>query len=96
MGPGISGLILAEAKAAGGYRGPALYQEEGDFEHKRCEMRYEHSRQRAIVFLLLIVENQYGCFLFSFQGHKSLLLQPGEVHRVVNEMSAVIERCKQN
>lgn len=59
-------------------------------------MHYEHSRQRAIVFFLLIVENQYGCFLFSFQGHKRLLLQAAEVHRAVSEMSAVIEQFKQN
>lgn len=59
-------------------------------------MHSEHSRQRAIVFFLLIVENQYGCFLFSVQGHKLLLLQAGEVHRAVNEMSLVMEQFKQN
>lgn len=80
----------------GGYRGPALYQEEVGFGNKWCEMHYEHSQQRAIVFFLLIVENQYGCFLFGVQGHKLLLLQAGEVHRAVNEMSAVIEQFKRN
>lgn len=92
----MSGLILAESKGAGGCRGPALYQEKVDCKNKWCEMHYEHSQQRAIVLFLLIVENQYGCFLFRFQGHKLLLLQPGEVHRVVNEMSVVIEQFKQN
>lgn len=59
-------------------------------------MHYEHSQQRAIVFFLLIVENQYGCFLFCFQGQKLLPLQTREVHRVVNEMSAVIEQFNKN
>lgn len=68
----------------------------GDLQEEVCEMHYEGTRQGAIVFLSLTVENQYGCFLFSFQGHKWLLLWAGEVHRVVNEMSVVIEQFKHN
>lgn len=63
----------------------------GGLQEKWCEMHYEGAQQRAIVFFSLIVENQYGCFLFSFQGHKWLLLRAGEVHRVVSEMSVVTE-----
>ena len=68
----------------------------GDLQGEVCEMHYEGAWQGAIVFLSLIVENQYGCFLFSFQGHKWLLLWAGEVHGVVNEMSVVIEQFKHN
>jgi hypothetical protein len=60
------------------------------------KMHYDHSRHRQIVSSLLIVENQYTCFLFSSQGHKLLLLGAVEVHRVVKEMSAAIEQFKSN
>lgn len=59
-------------------------------------MHYDHSQHRQIVSSLLIVENQYACFLFRFQGHKLLLLEAGQVHRVVKEMSAATEQFKSN
>ena len=83
-----------ESKAAGS--SASTMARGGDLQEEVCEMHYEGARQGAIVFLSLIVENQYGCFLFGFQGHKWLLLWAGEVHRVVNEMSVGIEQFKQN